>query len=128
MGGRRPAGADYPHATTDAREPDHRYCPVLEHIRQRVIAGKEPWGKLQVMPPVPDRETATDAEKGLYRARNHTGRTCGPDQLSVKVFKAENTDGTWAISFQVWDRATAKAHIAARVQAGEQLPYNVLRR
>jgi hypothetical protein len=128
MGGRRPAGARYPHVTTDAREADHRYCPVLEHVRQRVADGKEPWGFLHVMPPVPDRDTAVDAEKGLYRARGHTGRSCGPDQLSVKVSKAQNTDGTWTISFQVWDRATAKKHIAARVDRGEPLPYNVLRR
>lgn len=128
MAGKRPAGASYPHATTDAREADHRFCPLLARIAGRVAAGKEDWGTLHVHGrPLPEAD-AVDAEKGLYRARNHSGRTCGEQALSVKVTRTANADGTQQIAYQVWPRSAGKKHVIARVRRGETLPYNVLRR
>ncbi|SRR6266702_2420949 len=127
---RRPAGARYPHATTDGRDADHRFCPVLDAIRARVEAGKETWGVPHPMPPVPDEAAARDAAAGLYRARNHTGLkrgACGTRPLSVRATYAASSDGSWTVTVQVWDRATAKREIARRVRDGETLAYNVLR-
>src|SRR6266700_6055308 len=127
--GQRPAGARYPHATTDVRDADHRFCPVLDAVRRRVEAGKETWGVPHPMPPVPDEAAARDAVAGLYRARNHTGLKrgpCGPRPLSVRATCAPGSDG-WIVTVQVWDRATAKREIARRVHDGETLAYNVLR-
>lgn len=128
MGGRRPAGDRYPHVTTDAKEADHRYCPVLERVAHAVAAGEQQWGFLHVMPDQLDAADAVDAEKGLYRARHHSGRTCGTQQLSVRVTRTQREDGTWQVAFQVWPRTAAKQNIAGRVARGESLPYNVLRR
>lgn len=128
MAGKRPAGARYPHATTDARDADHRFCAVLARVAERVAAGKEPWGTLHVIGRPLSEAGALDAQRGLYRARNHSGRTCGADPLSVKVTRTAGSNGTWTISFQVWSRRAAKKHIVERVRRGETLPYNVLRR
>jgi hypothetical protein len=130
--GERPAGYRYPHATTDARDADHRFCPVLEAVRARVGRGAEDWGKIQnVSARLPTPAAADDVMRGLYRARNHTGKkrgACGGQALSVQAGYYDNTDGTFSVWFRVWDRATAKKYLAARVQAGEQLAYNVMRR
>lgn len=127
---KRPAGYRYPHVTTEAKESDHRFCPVLEAVRQRVADGREPWGYPHVMPPVKSLAEAQDAKNGLYRARNHTSRKrgrCGDQALSVRADYHDNGDGTYTITFQVWDRATAKQEIIRRVRDGEQLAYNVRR-
>lgn len=130
--GERPAGYRYPHVTTEARDADHRFCPVLEAVRARVEAGAEEWGKIQhVSATLATPAAADDVMRGLYRARNHTGKkrdACGPRALSVQAGYYDNPDGTFGVWFRVWDRATAKRYLAARVAAGEQLAYNVMRR
>lgn len=126
--GRRPAGARYPHATTAAAEPDHRYCPVLETIRQDVRGGRRQWGELVELGDVADLAAARDAERGLYRARYHTGRACGDEPLSIRVSKRALDDGRWSLAVQVWTREAGRAHVAATVEAGTPLAYNVLRR
>lgn len=129
MPNRRP-GVRYPHVTTDAREADHSYCPVLEVVRARVGAGAEHWWELHKMPPVPDEQTARDAKNGLYRARNHTSKrrgSCGPVPLSIQADYDANADGTFTVWFRVTTRALAKAEIARRVNRGESLAYNVMR-
>lgn len=123
--GRRPAGAKFPHAASKA---DHRFCGVLEHIRQDIRGGRRQWGELVELGQVPDYETARDAERGLYRARSHTGRTCGDEPLSIRVHKQPAADGSWSLSVQVWTRAAAQQHIADRVGTGQKLSYNPLRR
>lgn len=129
MPNRRP-GARYPYATTDAREPDHSYCPVLETVRRRVEAGAESWWQLHRMPPVADEQTARDAKAGLYRARNHTSKrrgSCGPVPLSIQADYEPLEDGTFSVWFRVTTRALAKAEIARRVNRGQSLAYNVMR-
>ncbi len=129
--GIRPASHRYPHVTTDSREADHRFCPVLEVVRQLVERGAEPWG---VEHPMPDKLTlaeAIDAKQGLYRARNHTSLkrgACGSMPLSVRANYRANGDGTYSIVFQVWSRAQAKKEITRRVTAGETLAYNPMRK
>lgn len=129
---RRPPGKRYPHVTTDAREPDHTWCPVLAAALARVDAGDEPWGKVQGPFPVPGGELAAlEAKRGLYRARSHTGKkrgACGTRALSVKADYGPDEQGNWQAWFQIWDRAAAKKEIARRVGAGESLAYNVMRR
>jgi hypothetical protein len=130
--GKRPAGGRYPHVTTDAREADHTWCPVLTAVLERVGAGREPWGKMQGPYPVPGGELAArEAKRGLYRARNHTGKkrdACNAKAVSIKAECGTDADGNWQVWFQVWDRAAAKKEIARRVGAGESLAYNVMRR
>src|SRR6185437_16703164 len=127
----RPAGVRYPHATTEAREADHRFCAVLEAVRQAVASGRDQWGTRY---PMPDRLTAAEAKeavKGLYRARNHTSLkrgACGTEPLSVQAGHEANGDGTYSVWLRVWSRALARAEIVRRVQAGEQLPYNPMRK
>ncbi len=125
MAGRRPAGARYPHA---AIEPDHRFCPVLETIRQDIRGGRRRWGELVELGDVDDLAAAREAERGLYRARLHTGRRCGDEPLSVRVTKTARPDGRWSLAVQVWTREAAQRHIAARVEAGDPLAYNVMRK
>lgn len=141
--GKRPAGARYPHATTrqpgpaggtitTPKEADHRFCPVLAAVAAEVDAGREPWGTPHVLPSVATEAEARDAEAGLYRARNHTGRKRGPchdKALSVRATCApDGGRGRWIVTLQVWDRATARAEIVRRVRDGEQLAYNVRRK
>lgn len=128
MGGRRPAGARYPHATTAAREADHTFCAVLEHARQDIRAGRRQWGDVIELGDVPDAAAARDAERGLYRARYHTGRSCGDEPLSIRVTKTAKPDGAWAMAIQVWTRAAGQQHVADTVKSGRPLSYNVLRR
>lgn len=106
-------------------------CPVLAAVAGRAERGTESWGTPHPLPPVPDKATADKAVKSLYRARNHTGLKrggCGSRALSVRAVAIRNHDGTWTITLQVWDRKLGKKEIARRVQAGESLKYNVLRR
>ena len=120
--GRRPAGRKYPHATTEAREPDTRFIPVIEHVKQRIAEGLEPWGTLHVMPPVDSEEIADDAKRGLFRARGRTG-------VSIQAgYVPAGGEGKFTVWFKVWSRAQAKAEITRRVQSGEGLPYNILRK
>jgi hypothetical protein len=128
MGGQRPAGARYPHATTAAKQADHRFCAVLEHLRQDIRAGNRQWGELVELGQAADFEQARDAERGLYRARSHTGRTCGDEPLSIRVHKQPAADGSWSLWVQVWTRAAGQAHVASTVGAGQKLAYNVQRR
>ncbi|MGH3226717.1 MAG: hypothetical protein ACRDPY_49915 [Streptosporangiaceae bacterium] len=127
----RSPGARYPHATTDAREADHTWCPVLAAVAARVAAGREQWGAVQGPYPVPGGQPAAlEAKRGLYRARGHTGRRrggCGALALSVRADTGPDEAGGWQVWFQVWDRAQAKREIVRRVRAGESLAYNVRR-
>lgn len=128
----RSPGARYPHVTTDAREADHTWCPVLAAVAARVQAGHEEWGAMQGPYPVPGGQLAAqEAKRGLYRARNHTGRkrgACGALALSVRADAGPDQNGDWQVWFQVWDRAAAKREIIRRVHAGESLAYNVRRK
>ena len=127
----RPAGRRFPHATSSAREADHSFCPVLETVRQRVERGLEQWGTLHNMPAVAREAEARDAKNGLYRAARHTGRArgrCGEGEpLSVQA-GYDRTAGGFAIWFRVFTRAQARAEIVRRVNSGESLAYNVMRR
>jgi hypothetical protein len=129
---KRPPGARYPHVTTDAREADHSYCPVLAAVLSRIETGKESWGSLHVAPQrFASREAALEARRGLFRARNHTGRkrgSCGARALSLQSGAEMQADGSWVVWYRVFDRAAAKKEIARRVGAGEPLAYNVMRR
>lgn len=128
----RSAGPRYPFPTTAAREADHTWCPVLAAVLGRVEAGAEPWGQLQGPYPVPGgQEQALEAKRGLFRARNHTGRkrgACGARALSVSAEAGPDEAGNWSVWFRIYDRAAAKKEITRRVRNGESLAYNVMRR
>ena len=127
----RPAGARYPFPTTDAREADHRFCGVLDAIRRQVAEGKSQWGDRF---PMPDRLTEAEAraaKQGLYRARSHTSLrrgACGSEPLSVQADYEANGDGTYSVWVRVWTRALAQQEIVRRVNGGESLAYNPMRK
>lgn len=121
---RRTAGRRYPHATTDAREHDHRMCLVVQAIADRATAGDEPWGTRHDMPVLPDEATAKKV-----RSRMHTTKFCRGlerrfgELMSVKC-EIEPAAKGWLVWVKVWPRSLARAEITRRVSAGEQLHYN----
>lgn len=121
---RKTAGYRYPHATTDAREHDHRMCLVVQAIADRATAGTEPWGTRHPMPLVPTQEIAKKT-----RARMHNAKFCRQleqrygELMSVKC-DYEPSGDRWQIWVQVWPRSVARAEITRRVRAGEGLAYN----
>lgn len=136
---RKTAGYRYPHATTDARQHDHTWCPVIGKIADRVAAGTEPWGIPHPMPPIAGEPDAARIRQGLFRGRSCRQVTSKHGQLSVSVMYryADGTEGNkpdlgpggrYVLVVRVWDRKTAKREMARRVKNGEQLHYNVLRR
>lgn len=124
------SGKRYPYTTTDARAHDHRFCSVVQTIAQLAEAGQEPWGTVHPMPPAGSLDQAEDAKRGLYRARKHgysiRAAVLKPgDQLPDGHLVA---DGQYVVTLQVWTRQAAKQYIAAQVQAGQRLAYNVRRK
>jgi|SRR5579862_1659847 len=126
--GKRPAGKRYPHATTDAKEHDHQYCPVAGAIARQALAGKEQWGTRHDFRPVDDQEKAEEIRLGFYRARNCAIlRQEGLPEISVRAEYDTLGDGTFRPWIQVFLRAQAKKEIVRRVSSGEPLAYNVMR-
>jgi hypothetical protein len=127
---RKTAGRKYPYATTEARQHDHRFCPVVQTIAQLAQSGAEPWGTIHPMPAAATLDQAEEAKRGLYRARKHGWsiraivRKPGEQLASGVLVPA----GQYVVEVQVWTRALAKQHIATKVQAGQPLAYNVMRR
>lgn len=128
MAGKQPAGNRYPHATTAAKEHDHRWCPVAGAIATQAAAGKEQWGTRHDFPPVTSEDQAKDIKSGFFRARNCTIlRGEGLPELSVQADYDRLQNGTFQPWIRVFLRSQAKAEIARRVKAGEPLVYNVMR-
>lgn len=127
---RKTAGAKYPYASTDARQHDHRFCGVVATLAELAKSGAEPWGTVHAMPAASTWDQAEDAKRGLYRARKHgfsvRAIVRGPGQELAGG--AVVADGQYVVEVQVFTRAQAKQHIAAKVQAGQPLAYNVMRR
>lgn len=48
--------------------------------------------------------------------------------LGRKVHETRNDDGTWTISFQLWDLATSRQFVADRARRTGELPYNPRRK
>lgn len=122
------AGKRYPHVTTAAREHNHRMCPVVEMIADRVAAGAEPWGTRHDMPAVPADKIAREVKQAFYSARyckQLMAKTGEP--LSVQSDFDRIGKTSFVVWVRVWPRSVAKAEIARRVNAGEPLAYNVLR-
>lgn len=124
---RKTAGRRYPHATTDAREHDHRMCKVVEAIADRVTAGQEEWGIVHPMPPVGDEATAKSIRARLFRAKFCTALKKKYGELMSVRCEYELTELGYVISVQVWPRSVARAEITRRVNAGEKLHYNPFR-
>jgi len=127
---RKTPGRKYPYVTTDARQHDHRFCPVVQTIARLAESGQTAWGTVHAMPAAGTLDQANDAKLGLYRARKHGWsiraivRRPGEQLASGQLVGA----GQYVVELQVWTRAQAKQHIAAKVQAGQPLAYNVMRR
>jgi len=102
------------------KQPDRRFVPVLEALRDRIERGEEKWGELHRFPGLPTEDEARDAARGLYRARLKTG-------LSVQSGYDQLTDGTWSVRVRIWSRELGKAEITRRVEAGEPLAFNYKR-
>src|SRR5215469_10020983 len=100
--GRKTAGYRYPHATTDAREHDHRMCRVVEVIADRVLAGTEQWGIIHPMPPVGDETTAKRTRARFFNAKfcRQLERKYG-ELMSVRC-EYELTEAGYVVSVQVW--------------------------
>lgn len=126
---RKIAGRRYPFASTDARQHDHRFCPVVAKLAKLAGEGAEAWGTVHAYP-VSSAAQADDAKRGIYRARKHgyspRAVVVGPGgQLASGAIVPE---GSWVVEVQVFTRAAAKSYIAGQVQQGRPLAYNVLRR
>jgi hypothetical protein len=123
---RTTAGRGYPHATTQAREHDHRVCAIVEKIADRVTAGAEQWGVIHPMPPVPDEATARKMRSRFFTAKfcKILGRKYG-ELMSVRCEYQQAANG-WVLTVQVWPRSVARAEITRRVRDGEELHYNPL--
>ncbi len=123
---RKTAGKRYPHATTDAREHNHQFCPVVSAIASSVSDGAEPWGTRHEWH-VTTEDAAKKAKAGFYAARYCKAIT---RQLGEPVSIQSNyqPDGeTWTVWVRAWPRSVARAEIARRVKDGERLAYNVMR-
>lgn len=94
---------------------DRRYQAII------AAAAGHPWGTMHVIPVTfPDLETARKHERLIY----HEGRYQG---YSRKVTRTEHEDGTVTLAFQLWDKATGRAYVAAG-RGGKGLAYNVRRK
>lgn len=114
---RQGAGYRYPHATTDQRTHDHRFCAVVAAIAEAAESGAESWGTVHEFP-LESADEAEAARLGMYRARRHGH--------SVRANWRRSGKG-YVLSVQVWTRDMAKQHIIDRANRGERLPYNVMR-
>ena len=70
--------------------------------------------------PVDDEATAWEAASGIYAARRHFN-------VAAKTWAEPDDQGQWWVNVILYDPAKAKRYIAAKVQRGEPLLYNVLR-
>lgn len=129
---RKTAGARYPHASSTARQHDHRYCPVIGAIAARVGAGAEEWGTAHPLAVPPGTDPVT-VRQGLFRGRDCAKLKSQHGALSVSVtYRADDgTESNRQVSstlvVRVWSRDIAKQEIARRVKDGEGLHYNVMR-
>lgn len=124
---RTQAGKRYPHITTAAKPHDHSMCGVVEVIAERVAGRLEPWGTLHYMPPLPS-ETAAKKVKGSFYSARYCRKLTGKlgEPVSIQSDWEQQPTG-YVVWVRVWPRSVAKAEITRRVQAGEELHYNVLR-
>lgn len=134
---RKTAGARYPHASSTARQHDHRWCPVVGIVAERVTAGKEDWGLEHALPPIGSETRAAEIRQGLFRGRDCAKLKKAHGELSVSV-TYRMPDGTlsnspvatergYVLVVRVWSRTIAKKEITRRVSDGEALHYNVMR-
>ncbi|HEX4788776.1 MAG TPA: hypothetical protein VH372_09970 [Actinospica sp.] len=134
---RKTAGAKYPHASSTARQHDHRWCPVVGAVAEQVKAGNEEWGTPHPLPPVASDLLAVQIRQGLFRGRDcaQLKKKHGTLSVAVGYQRADGTlsnklvtsGGKYILVVRVWSRDIAKQEIARRVGDGEQLHYNVLR-
>lgn len=137
---RRQAGYRYPFATTDARKHECAMCDVIIAIADRADTGKEPWGTPHEMPAMQVTEArAAEVRRQLFGGRNckRARRLYGELSVSVTYLRpdgemvnqpAVRLEQGYVLCVRVWSRDQAKREIARRVQAGEELSYNVLKK
>lgn len=94
---------------------DRRYKEIVEH------AAAKPWGTVHQLP-FPFSETAAKTHANIIWAE---ARAQG---LGRKVTVSRDDQGSYLLSFQLWDKASARMHIAEKARRGEPLAYNTLRR
>ena len=121
------AGHKYPHVTTDARPHNHAMCPIVAAWAGYAAAGGEDWGTRHDMPALTSEAAARKAKTGFYAARycKELKAQLG-EPVSIQADITQPSPGKYVVWFRVWPRSVAKAEIARRVAAGEQLAYNVL--
>lgn len=134
---RKTAGYRFPHATTEAREHDHRMCQVIGAIAQRAADGAEEWGTAHHMPPLGDEAEAHRARNRLFGGRGCSRLAKVHGALSVSVMyltpggeytnTRTATERGYVLVVRVWPRSTGRREIIARVERGERLTYNAFR-
>jgi len=93
---------------------DRRYRKIIEQAREK------PWGVMHQLPFTFSEKAVKEHENLLWAEARYQG-------LGRKVHKVRNGDGTWTLSFQLWDLATARAFVAERARGTGHLPYNTRR-
>jgi hypothetical protein len=96
------------------QERDRRYKTIIENARQN------PWGTIHKLPIPFDDETVKRHENLIWAEARYQG-------LGRKVTKTRNPDGSWTLSFQLWDLATSRQFVADRARRTGELHYNTRR-
>jgi hypothetical protein len=114
-------------------------CPVIGAVAERARAGDEPWGTEHDMPLLPvDEARADEIRHQLFGGKRcqRLARIHGALSVSVTYRRPDGglqnsppirLEGGYQLVVRVWNRATAKAEIERRVEAGEPLSFNVMR-
>ena len=97
------------------RKRDRTYKEIVEWGRQK------PWGTMLVLPHRYSETAIKKHARLIWAEARYQG-------LGRKVHETRNADGTWTLSFQLWDIATSRAYVADRARRTGELPYNSRRK
>jgi hypothetical protein len=96
---------------------DRRYQAIIE-----AAAAGHPLGTVHALPVAyPDHPTAHAHRQKIFSEARYQG-------YAVSVEKTEQPDGTWRLTFILYDKQQARDYIAAKAARGEPLSYIPKRR
>jgi hypothetical protein len=96
------------------KERDRRYKEIIERAAQKEF------GLMHELPFPFSENIVREHEKLLWHEARYQG-------YGRKVHVTRLDDGNYKISFQLWDKATARQFVADRARKTGELPYNTRR-